>query len=103
MRSCKRCGSREGKLVKGLCLHCRLGLDSGLIDSKTNLPRQGVAEDRVPLARQAKFRDDGSLTDAPARNSEQPQREKQADLFQYERDQKNLRRLRRAQRKRRSS
>ena len=94
MRRCKRCGSSEGKLVKGLCLHCRVGLECGLVDPKTNLPMPGVAEDRVSLARQTMFREDGSMTDVPAQDPEKPQLEKQADLFQYERDQKNLKQLR---------
>lgn len=48
---------------------------------------------KARIVRQASFRDDGSQTDIPVLNQEQPQLEKQADLFQYARDQENLRRL----------
>ena len=45
------------------------------------------------LVRQAKFREDGIVTDVPARDSEKPQLEKQSDLFQFEKDRSNLERL----------
>jgi len=45
------------------------------------------------LTRQAKFREDGTVTDVPARDSEKPQLEKQPDLFQFGKDRENLERL----------
>ena len=48
---------------------------------------------KATIVRQASFRPDGSITDQPARNKEQPQLEKQADLETYARDQALLKRL----------
>ena len=48
---------------------------------------------RKKLVRQAKFREDGTVTDVPARDSEKPQLEKQADLFQFQKDVENLKKL----------
>lgn len=45
------------------------------------------------LVRQAKFREDMSLTDVPARDSEKPQLEGQASLTQWAVDQGNLEKL----------
>lgn len=42
------------------------------------------------LVRQAKFRDDGTLTDVPARDSERPQLEEQETLIQWAEDRKKL-------------
>lgn len=42
------------------------------------------------MARQAKFRDDGSITDEPARDSEHPQLEQQLDMEQCAADAKRL-------------
>ena len=42
---------------------------------------------KAKIIRQAAFRDDGSITDQPARNEEQPQLEKQTTLDTYARDQ----------------
>ena len=45
------------------------------------------------MARQAMFKDDGSMTDVPTKLGENPQLEKQADLFQFGKDSENLARL----------
>ena len=52
-----------------------------------------VSPKKQKLVRQAKFREDGSLTDVPAVDSEKPQLEKQSDLFQFGKDRDNLGRL----------
>ena len=53
----------------------------------------GVVKRKDVLVRQAKFREDLSVTDVPAKDSENPQLEKQSELFQFGKDQKNLNRL----------
>jgi len=51
------------------------------------------------MARQAKFRDDGTITDVPSKLGENPQLEKQLDLLQYPIDTANLARLEETKRK----
>ena len=41
---CKRCGSECPERPEGYCFHCLVGIESGLIDKETNLPRKGVRE-----------------------------------------------------------
>lgn len=48
---------------------------------------------KKPLVRQVVFMEDASLSDVPAPDSERPQLEKQEDLFQYAKDQDNLKRI----------
>jgi len=45
------------------------------------------------LIRQAKFREDGTVTDVPARDSEKPQLEKQKTLFDWQGTEELLKRL----------
>lgn len=45
------------------------------------------------LVRQSTFRDDGTVTSVPAKNSEQPQLEVQGSLMQWHEDQEKLKRL----------
>ena len=46
------------------------------------------------LVRQAKFREDLTITDIPAKDTEKPQLEKQGgDLFQWAKDEDNLKKL----------
>ena len=51
------------------------------------------SEMKKPLVRQVVFMEDASLSDVPAPDSERPQLEKQEDLFQYAKDQDNLKRI----------
>lgn len=41
---CKRCGGPCPEREEGLCFHCLVGLSTGLIDTKTNQPIEGVDE-----------------------------------------------------------
>ena len=46
---------------------------------------------KAKIVRQTAFRDDGSITDLPARNEEQPQMEQQESLFTYQETEQKLR------------
>ena len=48
---------------------------------------------KKPLVRQSAFRVDGTVTDVPTQDSERPQLEKKADLFEWGDDQAKLKRL----------
>lgn len=41
---CKRCGSECPERKEGYCFHCLVGLETGLIDKKTQQPVKGVRE-----------------------------------------------------------
>ncbi len=41
---CVRCGSGTPYRETGYCLHCEIGVASGLIDPNTHTIREGVAE-----------------------------------------------------------
>lgn len=98
---CKRCGSECPERPEGLCFHCivAIALEKGLSEKAGHpviLLQAGVVEgfpDWTAPTRQAMMRDGGSLTDVPARDSERPQLEKQAGLFQWQKDQENLKKL----------
>lgn len=51
------------------------------------------------MARQAKFKEDGTITDVPTGLGENPELEQQLDLFQYPIDTANLARLEETKRK----
>lgn len=42
------------------------------------------------IVRQSKFRLDGTITDEPAKNLEEPQLENQSDIFTYAKEKENL-------------
>jgi hypothetical protein len=48
---------------------------------------------RKEFVRQVKFGTDCEITSVPVKDSERPQLEKQSDLFQFEKDQRNLKAL----------
>ena len=64
-----------------------------LSNTGNGLPAGASVLNKKKLVRQAKFREDGVVTDVPAKDSEKPQLEKQSDLFQFEKDRDNLKRL----------